>query len=257
MAEEYRNLGFPTHSAMAEDFLEWARDFHHAYLTGTVKAERIVAFMEAQEKAGAPVSLTSVLLKGLGMLVRENPEARTIFYTPPPRLVLFEACTATIPVEREMDGERFLFLAHIKDCDSRAIRDIDFEVNRYRSAPLDEIPEFGWLLKIARLPKPLRRAIYMPFRHVPFLRSLSSGVFGVTEAGAHGVDEYLPLAASTVTFGIGSLKERPVAENGAVAARLTLPVTLMFDRRAMDDLPAARLLEACVKKLEAAAFAEE
>ncbi|MBI5529487.1 MAG: 2-oxo acid dehydrogenase subunit E2, partial [Deltaproteobacteria bacterium] len=226
------------------------------YLSAVVNAEAIAAWMDEKKARGAPVPLTAILLKGLGLSVREHPEARTLYYSPPPRLVRFDDCHVTIPVEREVEGERMVIFANVKDCDSRSIRDLTYELRKLRDAPIDEIPEFAWWVKMAKFPRLVRKAIYLPMQYFPAIRATGWGTFGLTNIGSAGVDDFLPLAAATVTFGVGALKERPVAENGLVVARKTLALTLMFDHRAIDGYPAARFFQDCAKRLEKPDFLE-
>jgi pyruvate/2-oxoglutarate dehydrogenase complex dihydrolipoamide acyltransferase (E2) component len=254
--KDYEVVGYPANRAMTSEFLEWSRKHRQFHMTAVVNVEKIAAFMEEQERRLTPVPLMAILLKAFGMTVREHPEARTLYYTPPSRLVRFEHCTATVPAERDHEGERFVFFVNIKDCDTRTLRDMTFELERLKYADIRDIPEFEWWVRLSRMPRIFRKALYLPLQKIPFIRAVGSGVFGVTMTEAGNVDEFLPMAAATVTFAVGSMKERPVAENGVVVARKTLAFTVLFDQRAIDNAPASRFFEACVRRVENPEFLE-
>jgi hypothetical protein len=247
----------PTGRVMINDFLELADWDCHSQMNSLVDVGKILEYLESQAKGGLQIPLAAAMLKGLGLVVRQHPEARTFHYQLPPRQVCFDLCSATFPVERDIDGQKVPFFVHIKDCDRRTIRDIAFEIKRYRKAPMEEIPEIGSMLGAASLPKLVRRALYLPFIHLPFLRPLSGGTFGFAELDVGGVDDYTPVATETVTFGIGAVKDRPVAGNSTVAVRKTVSLSMIFDRRVIDDKAAEKFFGDCVRTLEEAAFVKD
>ena len=73
---------------------------------------------------------------------------------------------------------------------------------------------------------------------------LQGGVFTVTNFGAIGGEYADPIinVPETAILGVGALKERPVAEDGEVVARPTLPLSLAIDHRVIDGADAARFV---------------
>jgi len=73
---------------------------------------------------------------------------------------------------------------------------------------------------------------------------LRGGVFTVTNFGAIGGEYADPIinVPETAILGVGALKERPVAEDGEVVARPTLPLSLAIDHRVIDGADAARFV---------------
>lgn len=254
MAGSYEDVGYPIGRIMTNEFLDWARKHYHVYYTSMFNAEAIAGYMVRRKEQKMPVPLTAILLKGIAKTLKEHPEARTLYYSPPKRLIRYEECNATIPVEREYEGQRLVFFANIRDCDQRSLKDLAHELERLRTARIEEVPEFGRWIFMAKLPRLVRRLAYLPMQHIPAVRANGYGTFGMTNIGASGVDDFMPLAASTVTFGVGALKERPIAEHGEVVARKTLALTLMFDHRAIDGYPAARFFQGVTKRLETPDF---
>jgi pyruvate dehydrogenase E2 component (dihydrolipoamide acetyltransferase) len=74
---------------------------------------------------------------------------------------------------------------------------------------------------------------------------LSGGVSTITNLGAFGVDAFTPILnpPQSSILGVGRIAERPIARNGVITAAPTCWLSLTFDHRVTDGVPAARLLE--------------
>ncbi|HEV2136575.1 MAG TPA: dihydrolipoamide acetyltransferase family protein [Terracidiphilus sp.] len=74
---------------------------------------------------------------------------------------------------------------------------------------------------------------------------VSGGTATVSNLGAHGVDAFTPILnpPESVVLGVGRIAERAVIRGGRVAAGSTIVLSLTFDHRVADGVPAAQLLE--------------
>src|SRR5581483_355128 len=81
------------------------------------------------------------------------------------------------------------------------------------------------------------------------------GTFTVSTLGAAGADWFTPIlnAPQIAILGVGAVAPRPVVRGNAVVAAPTVHLTLVFDHRAVDGVPAARFLAAVRARLESAA----
>lgn len=72
----------------------------------------------------------------------------------------------------------------------------------------------------------------------------AGGTFTISPLGQHGVDSFDPILnpPQIGILGIGRIADRVVAYQGAPAVRPVVTLTLVFDHRAVDGAPAARLL---------------
>ena len=82
---------------------------------------------------------------------------------------------------------------------------------------------------------------------------LADGSVTVTNLGTFGVDRFQAILnpPQSAILAIGSIAQRPVVVDGAVVARLTVPLSLSVDHRVADGLAAARFLQAIVQLIEA------
>jgi pyruvate/2-oxoglutarate dehydrogenase complex dihydrolipoamide acyltransferase (E2) component len=82
---------------------------------------------------------------------------------------------------------------------------------------------------------------------------LQGGVFSISNMGAFQVDAATPLLnpPQTAILGMGRARPRPAVVDGALAVRTLLVLSLTFDHRVLDGVPAAAFLTEVVRLLEA------
>ena len=76
------------------------------------------------------------------------------------------------------------------------------------------------------------------------LDDITGGTFTITNLGIYGVDAFTPVLnpPEAAILGVGALREKAVAQDGEVAAQLSMTLSLTFDHRVLDGAPAARFL---------------
>ena len=85
------------------------------------------------------------------------------------------------------------------------------------------------------------------------LEEMRGGTFTVTNVGAfHSVDWFTPLLNQPETgiLGIGRIVDTPVARDGQIVIRPMLGVSLSFDHRIIDGMPAAEFLKVVLDLME-------
>ena len=74
---------------------------------------------------------------------------------------------------------------------------------------------------------------------------ISGGTATISNLGGHGVDAFTPVLnpPQSAILGIGRIMERPVVDDGRVVISQTCVLSLTFDHRVADGVPAAELLD--------------
>jgi pyruvate dehydrogenase E2 component (dihydrolipoamide acetyltransferase) len=78
------------------------------------------------------------------------------------------------------------------------------------------------------------------------LDDLTGGTFGISNLGLYGVESFTPILIPPQTgiLGLGAIAHRPVAvDNDHVEVRQTMALSLTFDHRVTDGVPAGRFLQ--------------
>jgi len=89
------------------------------------------------------------------------------------------------------------------------------------------------------------------------LPDVMNGTFTVTNLGMYDVDVFTPIVnpPQTGILGIGRIREKPVAVNGKITISPVLTLSLSFDHRVIDGVPAASFLQRVRELLERSDFA--
>ena len=84
------------------------------------------------------------------------------------------------------------------------------------------------------------------------IEELTGGTFTVTNLGAYDVESFAPIInpPQCAILGLGRIAYRPVATGEQVTARPVTVLTLVFDHRIVDGVPAAKFLRDVKKNLE-------
>jgi len=211
--EPYRGTRRTIGERMAQSRREVPHATHHdrAVVRGLVAArERLEPLAEER---GVDLTYTPLLLKCVAAALAEHPILNSELDTENEEVVYHDeinlgVAAATdhglvVPVVRNVDEKGLLELA----------RDVNDLVARARERDLDR-------------------------------SEMQGGTFTVTNFGAIGGEYADPIinVPQTAILGTGALKERPVAEDGEVVAKPTLPLSLAIDHRVIDGADAARFV---------------
>jgi pyruvate dehydrogenase E2 component (dihydrolipoamide acetyltransferase) len=81
---------------------------------------------------------------------------------------------------------------------------------------------------------------------------MRGGTFTITNLGAFGIDAFTPIInyPECAILGIGRIARRPVVLGEEIVVRDVMTLSLTFDHRIVDGAPAARFLQALVRRIE-------
>jgi pyruvate dehydrogenase E2 component (dihydrolipoamide acetyltransferase) len=81
---------------------------------------------------------------------------------------------------------------------------------------------------------------------------VTGGTFTITNLGTFGIDAFTPIVnpPEVAILGVGRITERPVRDQDSIAWTRRMTLSLTFDHRAVDGVPAATFLRAVTGQLE-------
>jgi len=188
-------------------------------ITREVEADHLVnARKLLSERLGAPVPYDALFVKLLAVALRENPELIVV-----------------------MENDRLLAFDTVDICFAVA-------VPAGLAAPVVRNADKAALVEMVGLMSRLSEQV-----RSNSLRSedLSGGCSTITNLGAAGVDVFTPILnpPQPTILGVGRIAERPLAKNGALVVARTCWLSLTFDHRVTDGVPAAKVLESIAKRM--------
>jgi hypothetical protein len=175
---------------------------------------------------------TAVFAKAFALVAEEVPELRRAFCKfPRPHFYEYPASVAHITIEREYAGERAVFGLKVKDPARLPLAEIGRVVREAAAAPVESVKGFRRALRVAGLPRPVRRLLWWFGLNVGRQRANYFGTFGVSVYSALGAESLHPLSPLTCTVNYGV-----IGDDG------TVDVRVIYDHRVMDGATVARAL---------------
>lgn len=200
-----------------------------------------------------PVSWTGFVVATLGRAVAAHPEVNA--RRAGNRVLIFDRVDVGVTVERVVDGAVVLNAVAVRDADRKSCADITAELARVKHSHEPGPARAGLAARVARLPGPLRRAVFELAGTRPRVAATYGPAVGVTSLGmfSRGWGWAVPIPPLTVIATVGGVADRAVVRDGQVVVRPLLPLTLSFDHAVVDGAPATRFVETLRELTETAA----
>jgi hypothetical protein len=202
-----------------------------------VAIERRVPFgelVEARRHVEPRPSWFAVFIKAYALVTERRAELRRSYLSFPTARLHQHACNvAHLAVSRQVEGDDVVLGIEIRYPERLPLAEIDAYIRRAQNEPVTEFADFRRVLRLSRLPGPLRRlALWAALNVSGELRARYFGTFGITGVAALGSTALHVLTPLTTALSYGVL-----AADGSV------PIRLFFDHRVLDGVSAARALE--------------
>ena len=205
-------------------------------------SEVAAARAAAENRPGWP----AVFLKAYARVADQMPELRRAYIRLPwHHLYEYPTSVASVAVEREYQGEKAVFFGRINRPADAPLTEIDAQVRALAENPVEEIKSFRKVLRLARLPRPLRRLLMWLGLNLPRSRPNQFGTFGLSAYSSLGSESLHPISPLTTTLTYGVIQP-----DGSVNVRL------IYDHRVTDGAVIARALARLEEELNGAICAE-
>jgi pyruvate dehydrogenase E2 component (dihydrolipoamide acetyltransferase) len=176
-----------------------------------------------EEKTGLRLSYTEIILKAVGVTLRDYPR--------------LNATLVEDEIHLHSQIDIGLAVSHPNGLLVPVIREVD-------------------KLRMANLTEQSKNAARAAREGKLHPNQLQGGTFTVSNLGMYRVDQFTPIInlPETAILGVGQIKERPVGVNGEIVLRPMMSLSLSFDHRTIDGAPAASFLTQLVDTLEHPAY---
>jgi len=210
---------------------------HFAHQVPTVPMQRrmrLAPVVEARQAAALRPSWCAVFTKAYSMVSNIRPELRRVYMSFPwPFLYEHPLTIASVGVERQYEEEEAVFFAHLRSPQERSLAQIDEALRRFKEESIERVPLFRRILKLSRVPRPLRRCLWwLGLNLSGHRRARFLGTFGISVVAGLGAAGLHLLSPVTTALNYGV-----IGEDGTVDVRLT------YDHRVLDGGTVARALD--------------
>jgi hypothetical protein len=188
--------------------------------------------LEARASAAAPAGWAAMFVKAFALVARDEPILRTVYAKWPwPTLYELPKSVALVAIARVERGEECVLPQRISAPEALPLAEIDAEIRRGKTAPIADVPTFRKILRVTRLPLPLRRLSWAIGMNFGRQRGNWFGSFAVSSVAAYGGGELHPITPGPF-----------IVSYGVVEPGQTIHVVIRWDHRVTDGAPIARVL---------------
>jgi len=200
----------------------------------------------ARSAAASPPGFAAIMAKAFSLVARDEPVLRTLYVRFPwPHFFELPRSIGMIAVARTIDGEDCVLMQKVTGADALPLAEVDAIIRDARTAPVDQVPMFRKLLRVSRLPWPLRPLAWWVGLSLDRPRANFFGSFGLSSVSAYGAGDLQPISPGPYLLSYGRL-----GDDGR------LDVVIRFDHRVIDATPVARVMAALEQVLNTAIVAE-
>jgi len=185
-----------------------------------VNIEKLLKLREDLEKSlNTKISLTAFIVKAVAEALKEHPTLNSSFENGNVRI--FKDINIAVAIQ----SPRGLVAPAIFNADNKSVLEISEEINRLT----------GNAEKSKLKPDDLR-----------------GGTFTITNLGPYGVEAFIPIInpPQTAILAVGKISAKPIVVDNQIVIKPITTLTLVFDHRVVDGLPAALFLQKVKNTLE-------
>ena len=188
--------------------------------------------LEARAQAAQPAGWAAIFVKAFSLVAKEQPILRTLYAKWPwPGFYELPRSIAMVAIARVEDGQDCVLPQKVPAADELPLTEIDAQIRHAKHAPANEIPAFRKILRVTKLPLPLRRVLWLIGLNFGRQRANWFGSFGVTSVAAYGAGELHALSPGPY-----------ILSYGVVAQDQTIDVVIRWDHRITDAALIAKAL---------------
>lgn len=188
--------------------------------------------LEARALTIQPPGWAAIFVKAFSLVAKDQPVLRTLYAKWPwPSFYELPRSIAMVAVARIEDGQDCVLLQKVSTPDTLPLAEIDAQIRHAKEAPVGEVPAFRKVLRVTRLPLPLRRFMWLIGLNFGRQRANWFGSFGVTSVAAFGAGKLYALSPGPYVLSYGATKQDQ-----------TIDVVIRWDHRITDGALIAKTL---------------
>jgi len=187
---------------------------------------------EARAAAAHRPGWAAIFSKAFCLVAKDQPVLRTMYINGPwPHFYELPVSVGMVAISRNEGGEPCVLPQRVCGADRLALADIDAVIRHAMTAPVEAVPMFRKLLRVTRLPLPLRRLLWAGCFAIGRQRGNFCGNFGLTSVAAFGPGYLDALSPGPFLLSYGALEPDQ-----------TIDVVIRWDHRVTDAAMIAQTL---------------
>jgi len=208
-------------------------------------------------KKGTTVSFNAWIIKVIGMVLQEHPEAAAYFYNKK-KLIIFNDINVSMIVEKKIGNSKVPMPLVIEKVNTKSALEITQEIENAKTQDLNSkdivLKKRSSLYQrlYYYLPGFIRRLFWRLLLRSPITAFNMMGNVAVTSVGMTGKINgwFIHRSVHPVSFGVGSVIKKTVVIDNEIKIRDILNMTILVDHDVIDGAPMVRLLNDLTNYIE-------
>ena len=192
----------------------------------------IAPAVEARAGCAHRPGWAAIFTKAFCLVAKEEPVLRTMYIASPwPHFYELPRSIGMVAISRNEGGEQCVLPQRVSNAEAMTLAEVDTHIRFAMTAPADKVPMFRKLLRVSKMPLPLRRLLWRACFMIGRQRANYCGNFGITSVAAIGAGNLDALSPGPFLLSYGALD----SEGG-------IDVVIRWDHRVTDAALIARAL---------------
>jgi hypothetical protein len=190
----------------------------------------VAALAEARAACNLRPGWAAIFTKAFCLVARDEPILRTMYIKGPwPHFYELPRSIGMVAISRNEGGEQCVLPQRVSNAEAMTLAEVDAVIRHAMTAPAQQVPMFRKLLRVSRMPLPLRRLLWAGCFMIGRQRANYCGNFGITSVAAIGPGNLDALSPGPFLLSYGALD----AQGG-------IEVVIRWDHRVTDAALIAR-----------------
>lgn len=231
---------------------------HHClgYGIGSLDATEMIRLHRHYCRAIRTITYTSIYVKAVALAIQRHPEANAVLFRQPfgRRIVRFNQVDVNLPITRKLDDRWVTFIATVRNAAEKTLAEIQEELTEYHRCPVEQSFALRRMARFSRMPLWLARLVHWRMTWSPQFYLDNVGTCGVTFIEGDTFDHMLPIAPTSLVFGLGPVRREPVVRGREIGIAPRLKCSLMVDNYVISGLTGAAVARSFKELLESGSF---
>ncbi len=202
-----------------------------------------------QRRNGIETSFNAHVVFAICQALKKHPQMAS-FLKNKKQQIVFDSISVSMIVEKEVDNQKVPFPLLITEAEQKSVSEIFKLIEESKSVNMEKedvvLHKKGnkWEKIYYRLPSFLRKFFWKYLLRRPNLAFSKMGNVSITSLGSAGSINgwFIHKSIHPVSFGIGSVIQKPIVKNHEIVAADILNMSILFDHDVVDGAPIVRFV---------------
>lgn len=230
---------------------------HHVNALLEFDVTEIRSRLREQRKKGNTVSFNAWLIKVIGNVLHNHPEAASYLYNRK-KLIVFDDISISVLIEKKVGDTKVPLPLVIEKVNTKTAQQITLEIENAKKQVTEQADivlsqKTPFYQRIYyHLPGFIRRLFWKWLLKNPVIAYRTMGNVSVTSIGMIGKINgwFIHKSVHPISFGVGSVMKKPIVIDNEIKIREILNMTILVDHDVIDGAEMVRLLNELTDSIE-------